>query len=160
MSLVHLVTVFGMPESLRYLALQNKVTEVDKILSDCRSDRKDIESDLGIWAEHRPHFLFAFRADVGYVVPVFGLHIFKQLTGAVPLLFYFRQMLELIGELVWWSFAAAESVCKVSHHVVALARVTRGHTNTDQYACRSSDTDTQEMGGRDGYLSSTKAIID
>lgn len=99
MSLVHLVTIFTLPESLRYLTLQKKVTEVERILAECRTDRKDIENDLAIWAEQRPHFLFAaLRADIAYVLPVFGLHAFKQLTGAIPMLFYFRQIFELIGE--------------------------------------------------------------
>lgn len=99
MSLVHLIIIVTiMPESIRFLTLQKKMTEVERILAECRSDRNDIEHDLAIWTEHRPHFLFVLEADLANILPGFGLYAFKQLTAAIPLLFYFRQIFELIGE--------------------------------------------------------------
>lgn len=97
-SLIHCITILFVPESLRYLTLQKKSHEVQTILSAFHRNCNDVENDLAIWTQQPHQISFAFKADLSYVIPVFGLCIFEQMTGAVPMLFYFRQIFALIGE--------------------------------------------------------------
>lgn len=91
-----------MPESPRYLSLQGKTDEAKQILEKFKNDDKDIENNMQLWTKfhHKKSYLSAFKEDFGitYAIPCFGLVIFEQLIGAIPLLFYLHKILRLTGK--------------------------------------------------------------
>lgn len=91
-----------MPESPRYLSLHGDTTKAKEILMKFKTDDRDIQNHLQLWtsAHHKFGHLSSFKVDfsVAYAIPVFGVHIFEQLIGAIPILFYLRKIFKLAGK--------------------------------------------------------------
>lgn len=106
-SLISLVAIFFIPESPRYLLLYEKHEEAKMILFEHRSDDNDVQNDIQLWTNfhHKKSYLTALKEDLrilftwfSYFSPVFGLVMFEQLIGAVPMLFYLQKIFERTGE--------------------------------------------------------------
>lgn len=65
-------------------------------------DERDVLSDLQLWtsSHYKVSYSSVFKEHFGiiYAIPVFGLYIFEQLIGAVPILFYLEKIFELTGK--------------------------------------------------------------
>lgn len=101
-SLLLFITFFFMPESPRYLSLQGDTTKAKEILANFKMDDRDLQNDLQLWASahHKAGCLSAFKEElrITFVIPVFGLYMFEQLIGAVPILFYLQKIFKLTGK--------------------------------------------------------------
>lgn len=102
-SLVLFIGFCFMPESPRYLSLHGKIDDAKKILQKFKADDRDVENDLQLWTNyhlHKKSYLSVFKEDFGitFAFPIFGLVIFQQLIGAIPLLFYLHKIFKLTGE--------------------------------------------------------------
>ncbi|XP_055323915.1 uncharacterized protein LOC129578805 [Sitodiplosis mosellana] len=99
------ITFFFMPESPRYLSIRGDAERANEILVKFKTDDRAVQNDLQLWtsAHHKVGYLSAFKEEfnIAYAIPVFGLYIFEQLIGAVPILFYLQNIFKL---------AACESV--------------------------------------------------
>lgn len=97
-----------MPESPRYLSLKGYPNAAKEILLKFKTDDKDIENDLQLWinAHHKKSYLSTFKEDfsITYALPIFGLYIFEQLIGAIPILFYLQKIFKLTGNQTYHLF--------------------------------------------------------
>lgn len=98
-----------MPESPRYLSLHGDTNTAKEILIKFKRDDRDVQNDLQLWSmstHHKRGYLSTFKNDFGiaFAIPVFGLYIFEQLIGAIPILFYLRKVFQRTGKLYTWSF--------------------------------------------------------
>lgn len=93
-----------MPESPRYLSYHERTNEAMEILVSFKKDDHRVQSDLQLWsrAHHKTGYMSVLKEDFGitYAIPVFGLFIFEQLIGAVPILFYLHKIFKRLGECV------------------------------------------------------------
>lgn len=101
MSTLLFITFFFLPESPRYLSIRGNATDAKEILVKFKTDDRDVQNDLQLWtsAHHKVGYLSAFKEEfnIAYAIPVFGLYIFEQLIGAVPILFYLQKIFKLAG---------------------------------------------------------------
>lgn len=94
-----------MPESPRYLSCNGNTEAAKEILVKFKTDDQDIESDLQLWSTSRQvGVLSTIKRDfsIAYAIPVFGLYIFEQLIGAMPILFYLQKIFKLTGTKIKW----------------------------------------------------------
>lgn len=84
--------------------MRGNTTEAKEVLTQFKIDERDVQSDLQLWTKlhHKIGYLSVFKEHFGiiYAIPVFGLYIFEQLIGAVPILFYLDKIFELTGEIL------------------------------------------------------------
>lgn len=98
------ITFFFMPESPRYLSIRGNAKRANEILVKFKTDDRAIQNDLQLWtsAHHKIGYLSVFKEEfnIAYAIPVFGLYIFEQLIGAVPILFYLQKIFKLTGKKI------------------------------------------------------------
>lgn len=141
-----------MPESIRYLALQTKMSDIQQIRANLRCDHNNIENDLAIWTEHKNQFRAAFKGNITYVVPVFGLYICKQMTGVVPVLFYFQTIFELIGKSWFTNLSSGRHICLQSY-IFFLVRPNEAHNGVKSQCLRTQTVDSYgAYGVKEQYL--------
>lgn len=105
MSIVLFITFFFMPESPRYLSLRGDTNTAQEILSKFKRDDRTVQNDLQLWTmstHHKRGYLSTFKEDFGiaFAIPVFGLYIFEQLIGAIPILFYLQKIFQRTGKKI------------------------------------------------------------
>lgn len=95
-----------MPESPRYLSIRGDSSGAKEILVKFKADDRDIQNDLQLWTHHKVSYLSAFKEEfnIANAIPVFGLYIFEQLIGAVPILFYLQKIFKLAGKKIFRLF--------------------------------------------------------
>lgn len=104
-----------MPESPRYLSLNGDTETAKEILVKFKTDDRDIENDLQLWStSHKVGILSTVKRDfsIAYVVSLFGLYIFEQLIGAVPILFYLRKIFKLTGTTIIYDESHSKRFCQ------------------------------------------------
>lgn len=95
-----------MPESPRYLSVRGNLKCAREILMKFKmTNDHDIQKDLQLWTSlrHPVGYLSAFKSyefNIFHVIPVFGLHIFEQLIGVIPILFYLQKIFRLSGKYI------------------------------------------------------------
>lgn len=94
-----------MPESPRYLSLRGDKNTAQEILSKFKRDDRTVQNDLQLWTmstHHKRGYLSTFKEDFGiaFAIPVFGLYIFEQLIGAIPILFYLQKIFQRTGKKI------------------------------------------------------------
>lgn len=92
-----------MPEAPRYVAMRGDTTSAKEILTKFKIDERDVQSDLQLWTsiQTKVSYLTVFKEHFGAAnaIPVFGLYIFEQLIGAIPILFYLHKIFNFTGKL-------------------------------------------------------------
>lgn len=101
-SSVLFITFCFMPESPRYLSMRGQTTSAKEILTKFKTDERDVQSDLQLWTSthNKASYLTVFKEHFGIAnaIPVFGLYVFEQLIGAVPILFYLHKIFNFTGK--------------------------------------------------------------
>lgn len=91
-----------MPESPRYLSMRGNTTSAKEILTKFKKDERDVQSDLQLWTSthNKVNYLTVFKEHFGiaHAIPVFGLYMFEQLIGAIPILFYLHKIFSFTGK--------------------------------------------------------------
>lgn len=82
--------------------MRGNTTAAKEILAKFKMDERDVQSDLQLWtsAHYKMSYLSVFKEHFGIIhaIPVFGLYMFEQLIGAVPILFYLQKVFGLTGK--------------------------------------------------------------
>lgn len=82
--------------------MRGNTTAAKEILTKFKMDERDVQSDLNLWtsSHYKVSYLSVFKENFGiaYAIPVFGLYVFEQLIGAVPILFYLHKIFNFTGK--------------------------------------------------------------